>query len=156
MTQEHEEESLLSALLDGELEGPERVRLQKHLSSCASCSLELESLRKVKTILAKAPQKSMPAEWTCDFPLAFPALKNAQKSPSRASIFSQNWLIPALVAAAVSFAVSFWVFQNRSLFPLRQSLSLNANIQTPTPTNASSALSPIISNNLNQPQDRTP
>ncbi len=156
MTQEHEESSLLSALLDGELEGPERVRLQKHLSSCASCSLELESLRKVKTILAKAPKKSMPAEWTRDFPLALPGLKSAQKSPSHASVFSQNWLIPALVAAAVSFAVSFWVFQSRSSFPLRKSLSLNASVQTPAPANASSVLNPIISNNLNQPQDRTP
>ncbi len=148
MTTEHEEASLLSALLDGELEGPERVHLQKHLSFCSTCALELESLRKVKMVLAKAPKKSMPMEWIQAFPQALTAERNSPKNSSRASVLSQNWLIPALVAAAVSFAVSFWIFQSQSSFPLRHSLSLNS-VSVPAPV---SPLNPSSS----QTQDNTP
>jgi anti-sigma factor RsiW len=149
MTTEHEEAAFLSALLDGELEGPERVRLQKHLSSCPSCSLELEALRKVKMVLAKAPKKSMPLEWTQTFPQALTAAASPRKTSSRARVFSQSWLIPALVAAAVSFAVSFWIFQSRENFPLRHSLSLNA---VSAPSTTVSPLNPGSS----QTQDNTP
>ncbi len=154
MTTEHEEASLLSALLDGELEGPERVRLQRHLSSCSPCALELESLRRVKMVLARAPQKSMPAEWTQVFPQTSSA-RYPFASKER-WIFSQNWIVPALVAAVVSLAVSLWVFQSRPLFPLQQSLSFSAHIQDPNPASASSLAAPPISANLNQPQSETP
>ncbi len=147
MTTEHEEASLLSALLDGELEGPERVQLQKHLSSCSACALELESLRKVKMVLAKAPKKSLPMEWTQSFPQVL-AAANSHKTSFRPGVFSQNWLIPALVAAAVSFAVSFWIFQSRSNFPLRHSLSLNS-------VSASTAASPLNPNS-SQTENNTP
>lgn len=157
MTTEHEEASLLSALLDGELEGPERVRLQKHLSSCSACAIELESLRKVKMVLAKAPKKSLPMEWTQAFPQVL-AAANSRKTSSRPSVFSQNWLIPALVAAAVSFAVSFWIFQSQSSFPLRHSLSLNSTISVNDASNAtpSSIIAPAIDSGSNQTQDNTP
>jgi len=57
---EHEEAGWLSALIDGELTGEERTRLEAHLTDCAPCRAELEALRKVKARLMAAPRRAMP------------------------------------------------------------------------------------------------
>lgn len=44
--------SLLSAYLDRELGGESMLEVQQHLRACDRCSVELESLRRVKQILA--------------------------------------------------------------------------------------------------------
>ena len=52
----------LSAYLDGALLPEPRARVELHMSSCADCRAELDSLRHMKLALASAPRKSMPAD----------------------------------------------------------------------------------------------
>lgn len=50
----------LSALLDGALAPRERAAVSAHLSGCASCRTELESLRVTRTLLRGAPVRTLP------------------------------------------------------------------------------------------------
>lgn len=58
----HEEEPLLSALLDNELTASETSRVTRHLEACADCRQELAHLRHMKAVLAAAPRRAMPPE----------------------------------------------------------------------------------------------
>lgn len=58
----HEEAVLLSAFVDGELNGEELSRVNAHLEACASCREEVRSLRATKRLLAGAPRRAMPPE----------------------------------------------------------------------------------------------
>ncbi len=157
----HEEESLLSALLDGELEGVERVQLHKHLNICLDCQAQLESLRKVKTILAQAPKKSLPADW--NLPASnHPSTLNPFRKIKALRLPSLGFLIPAGIAVAASLAIGLWILQSRWMFPSWQSsrsfLSFNSS---PAITDMSSAspmtiVAPPIANNPAQPQTETP
>ncbi len=53
---------LISSLHDGELETPERQRVQAHLKQCAACRAELARLRKVSRIL-KTARRGTPSLW---------------------------------------------------------------------------------------------
>ena len=43
-------EPLLSALLDGELEGPERRAVEAHLAECPACRAYLEDLKEIQAV----------------------------------------------------------------------------------------------------------
>lgn len=154
----HEEETLLSALLDGELEGPERVQLQKHLSRCVDCKTELESLRKIKTLLAQAPKKSLPENWRA--PLSNPALTGSfpqvnQEHHAR----SPKFMITAGIAIAISLIVGFWMIQGtRILSPNFHSLlSQNSTIGKELPPSSPTAIvAPSITDASNHAHTETP
>jgi len=63
---QHIEGPDLSAFLDGALPGEDRLSVDAHLSSCAECRMELESLRHLKLALSSAPRKAMPADLALD------------------------------------------------------------------------------------------
>lgn len=51
---------LLSAYLDGELEGKELSRLLGHLSGCGRCSADLEDLQRVRSAVRSLPVFELP------------------------------------------------------------------------------------------------
>jgi anti-sigma factor RsiW len=51
----------LDALLDGELAGPEKAALEKHLAECASCREELASLERTRERVRALPRVAAPA-----------------------------------------------------------------------------------------------
>lgn len=50
----------LSAYLDGELSGTEKMEATSHLKQCPSCRLELERLRSTSQALKELPRVSLP------------------------------------------------------------------------------------------------
>lgn len=60
-TEEHPTEERLNDYVDGLLPGPERGRLERHLSACARCRVEEERLRATVDGLAALP-RSIPPE----------------------------------------------------------------------------------------------
>lgn len=50
----------LSALLDNELDEQERAELTAHLSTCAECRAELESLRRTSALVRALPEPALP------------------------------------------------------------------------------------------------
>jgi anti-sigma factor RsiW len=160
----HEEEALLSALLDGELEYPEKIRLHKHLSLCLDCQTEIEALRKIKTILAQAPKKLLPANWRPEhdvFPKDAPALDSIREAQKMISP-PMGFLIPIGITVAISLAIGLWALQNRWMFPGWQSsqsfLSLNSSrpVKDMSNESPSTIVAPPIVNNTNQPQTAMP
>lgn len=51
---------LISAYLDGELHGPERVSLLDHLAGCGRCAVEIEELQRVRTAVRSLPVLELP------------------------------------------------------------------------------------------------
>ena len=49
----HRVSSLISAYIDGELTGVEMLEIRRHFDDCQSCSLQYESLRETKQMLAR-------------------------------------------------------------------------------------------------------
>lgn len=52
---------LISAYLDGELTVAEHVDLQRHLSACGSCALEIEEIQQVRSAVRSLPVLELPA-----------------------------------------------------------------------------------------------
>ncbi len=52
----------LSGLIDGELRGPERAAAERHLSLCAACRAELDSVARVHRLVARLPVMAVPPE----------------------------------------------------------------------------------------------
>ena len=51
---------LISAYLDGELNGSEQQKLLTHLSGCGRCSVELEELQEVRSAVRSLPVIELP------------------------------------------------------------------------------------------------
>ena len=51
---------LISAYLDGELDGEERQRLFDHLSSCGACTVEMEDMQNVRSAVRSLPMMELP------------------------------------------------------------------------------------------------
>lgn len=49
-------EDLLSAYLEGELDGPRKAEVEAHLASCPECALLLEAMRDARGALASLPE----------------------------------------------------------------------------------------------------
>jgi anti-sigma-K factor RskA len=103
----------------GSLEGEDRARLEAHLESCASCSMELEALRGDMALLALSAPVAEPP------PQARQRLLQAiAKEPRRvpAKPHPQSWwaLVPSFAAAALAVvAMVLWL----QLAGLRHSVS---------------------------------
>lgn len=97
----------LSAYLDGALAPEPRARVELHLSSCADCRAELDSLRHLKLALSSAPRKSMPAD------LALALERRFSNGPSSAPWYAglakpARWA-PAGALAVAAMTVSLWL-----------------------------------------------
>lgn len=62
--QTHIHTKLLSAFLDGQVSPAERAAIETHLSGCAICRQELESLRKTVALLRALPRREVPHAFT--------------------------------------------------------------------------------------------
>lgn len=60
----HHARQLISAYLDHQLAGRERLALQDHLAGCASCDRERQSLRQVKLLLRGLAEPRLPQEFS--------------------------------------------------------------------------------------------
>lgn len=52
---------LISAYLDGELDGPELTELMDHLPSCGRCSVEIEEIQRVRAAVRSLPILELPS-----------------------------------------------------------------------------------------------
>jgi hypothetical protein len=101
----------------GELSGPERHRVQAHLSGCAVCTRALRELESLlpKTILSDQPPLDFWRGYSRELRDKLAAV--AERQPWWRSLFTapRSWLLPAgaasaVVALALGFTVSgdFW------------------------------------------------
>jgi hypothetical protein len=84
----------LSAYLDNELPAAEKLALESHLASCASCARELAELRKVSAVFKKHVMQPVP-----------PALKEEVFAEKPAAPIFTGWLKPVLVLSAAACVV---------------------------------------------------
>ena len=106
-----EEDLALYAL--GELQGEDRIALEKHLEDCASCRRELEQLRGDMALLALSPPESRPPRHARE------RLMDAiSREPRRAVVPKpHNWrgLIPYFAAAVLALLAVVFSMENRKL-----------------------------------------
>jgi anti-sigma-K factor RskA len=116
-----EEDLALYAL--GELQGEDRIALEKHLEDCASCRRELEQLRGDMALLALSPPESRPPR------RARERLMNAISREPRRAVVSKprKWwgLIPYFAAAVLALVAVVFSMENRKLH--RQLADLRAS-----------------------------
>jgi anti-sigma factor RsiW len=90
---------LLSALLDGELDGPIAAAAQAHLGTCAICTVELDDVRLARTWVRELPALEPPAGFFER------VLEDSEGSPSprrRGSWWAAIGALAASAAAAVA------------------------------------------------------
>ena len=116
----------LSAYLDGALAPEPRARVELHMSSCAECRAELDSLRHLKLALSAAPRKNMPADLALALERRFVA--GADKTPWYSTLARPFIWAPAGALALATFAVSFWLRSAATLdeIPLEPLLAAHA------------------------------
>ena len=107
MENEHEDNVLLSAFIDGELSREEGARVDAHLSGCSLCREEVESLRTMKTVLADAPRRAMPPE-------LISAIEDRAVRPSWLAVPPRFLNAPGIFApagalAALALVASLWL-----------------------------------------------
>lgn len=114
----------LSAYLDGALAPEPRARVELHMSSCAECRAELDSLRHMKLALAAAPRKAMPA----DLALALERRFVEGSAPWYAALMKPAIWAPAGSLALAGLAVSLWLRSAATLeeIPLEPLLAAHA------------------------------
>lgn len=126
---QHIEGPEISALLDGALPAADRARVDGHVSSCASCRLELDSLRHMKLVLQSAPRKTMPAD------LALSLERRLVHSSAWWTTFSRPALwVPTGAMAAAALMVGFWIHSTRAAdeVPLEALLEAHARYSAET------------------------
>jgi anti-sigma factor RsiW len=98
---EHPEGVEISAFLDGALSPEDRARVDAHVSHCAGCRSELESLRHLKLALSSAPRRTLPAD------LALRLERRAVRAPSFFGSLTRPavWGAGALAAAVLAFGL---------------------------------------------------
>jgi anti-sigma factor RsiW len=114
----------LSAYLDGALAPEPRARVELHMSSCADCRAELDSLRHLKLALSAAPRKRMPA----DLALALERRFVSGAQPWYVRLAKPAVWAPAGALAVAAMAVSLWLRSAATLdeIPLEPLLAAHA------------------------------
>jgi anti-sigma factor RsiW len=113
----------ISAFLDGALAAPERARADAHLTVCAACRRELDSLRHMKLVLSSAPRKNMPAE------LALALERRLVTGSSRwKTLLKPAFWIPLGAVSAAALTVVLWMNRARAAdeLPLEPLLAAHA------------------------------
>lgn len=102
----HESEETLSALIDGELSGPEAAAAAAHLSSCAVCRSRFAGLGSARQFLRMAPRRPMPPGLAADLQ------RRVDDLPPRPAFtpWARPWL-PALGFAAAALLAGVWVWR---------------------------------------------
>lgn len=102
--------ALLSALTDGVLEVEEIALLEEHLALCGDCRTELSDLERIKSTLAAAPRRAMPAAFKAE--LARRTLRIGWRERWAAAWFRGPRWIPlgAAAAAALAVGLAWWGF----------------------------------------------
>jgi anti-sigma factor RsiW len=108
----HIEGAELSGFLDGAVAADDRARVDAHLSSCAACRRELDSLRHMKLLLSSAPRKTMPAD------LALALSRRFVVGGARwGALARPAFWIPVGALASAALAVGLWM---RSTAPVEE------------------------------------
>ncbi|MEQ1920564.1 MAG: zf-HC2 domain-containing protein [Elusimicrobiota bacterium] len=95
----------LSAYLDGALAPEPRARVELHLSSCADCRAEVDSLRHMKLALSSAPRKHMPPDLALALERRFTSGARRWYTPlTKAAVWA-----PAGALTVATLAVSLWL-----------------------------------------------
>lgn len=90
----------LSAYLDRELSGDEMLSVREHVNECAECSVELEQLKRVKSLLSHS--KAVRPD-----PSVYSRMKNAIHGPRYTRAQRQRgWGLMALTACASALGVA--------------------------------------------------
>ncbi len=83
-------ESLLSALIDGELAGADAIRIREHLKECASCRDDYESLLETKRIIGSLTLVEPCADYEARL---IRVLSSCEANPSRIGAIKAWWSI---------------------------------------------------------------
>lgn len=121
----------LSAYLDGALAPEPRARVELHMSSCADCRAELDSLRHLKLALSAAPRKNMPADLALALERRF---VEGAAAPWYAGFTRPVIWAPAGALALATLAVTFWLRSAATLdeIPLEPLLAAHARYSAET------------------------
>jgi anti-sigma-K factor RskA len=103
----------LALLALGDLQGDERVALEKHLEGCASCRRELEQLRGDMALLALSATGPAPPRRARERLLK--AVAKESRAPRKAGRIWSWTLIPWFTAAAFALAAVFFFQQSDRL-----------------------------------------
>ena len=114
----------LSAYLDGALPPEPRARVELHMSSCADCRAELDSLRHMKLALSAAPRRRLPA----DLALALERRFVAGSQPWYAALARPALWAPGGALALAALSVGLWLrsVAAREEIPLEPLLAAHA------------------------------
>jgi anti-sigma factor RsiW len=114
----------ISSYLDGALDPERRAGVELHLSSCADCRAELESLRHLKLALSSAPRKRLPA----DLALSLESRLAPGARPWLSRLARPVVWAPAGAVGLAVLAVSLWLRSTAALeeIPLEPLLAAHA------------------------------
>jgi hypothetical protein len=98
----------IPAYLAGELTESERQKVDLHLSQCSECSQELETQRKLNSILSRARDLSPRPE-------LLRGVMNQVQAKNQTVPFKRRFIIPLLAAAAVIVIVLFLLKSQKDL-----------------------------------------
>jgi anti-sigma factor RsiW len=105
-----EAEPLLNAYLDGELDLPACLHVERHLADCRTCEAQFASLKRLHEEIADANLRYQPSG---DLQRKIRTLLNGSGQPNR---FRNNWRIPSLLAAAAAAILLFFFVTARTNF----------------------------------------
>ena len=110
----HEEEGLLSALVDGALVGEERARVEAHVAGCALCREELAGLRRVKERLASSPRRAMPPELLAQLESGWDRPRPRIWAGALSHEQARRWAPAAALVAVLAFGAWLGFFRHNS------------------------------------------
>jgi anti-sigma factor RsiW len=111
------DESVLSALADGELTPEESAVVQSHLESCAQCRQRFDAIRNAGEAIKGMAGIEPSAGFDRAFWQKIADLENREKSRFRLGALLADWrpLLASGVAAAIAVAIFVYTGQHKSL-----------------------------------------
>jgi len=109
-------ESRILAYVDGRLKEAERVEMEKHLASCAACSVQVNEFRAVNDLLGELPM----VEPSPEFDVRVRARVAAEPVKQKLSWWSWAWPTPRVAFAATALLVAIlWLgYRSEPVAPL--------------------------------------
>ena len=96
-------ERLIESYVDGEASGGERETVERHVSGCAACAVVVEESRRLRALLAGAPQREVSAAFERNLAAALQEVPSASGSAAWWERFRLRFewrlRVPALVTA---------------------------------------------------------
>jgi|WetSurMetagenome_2_1015567.scaffolds.fasta_scaffold43273_6 anti-sigma factor RsiW len=122
-------ESLLSALLDGELSGEESSAIRQHLESCPLCRQRLEATQKADAAVRGMTRIEPSADFDRVFWRKIADLENREKRRFRIGSLLTGWrpLFATGMAAAIATAILIYTGQNKN--PTQDEAIIAQNIE---------------------------